>query len=176
MNNSRLGEEIGEVITTQELTENLNWYFLTNAIMNLGNSGSPVFNSEKELIGIASAYGNEDNSAHYIIPPSTGNGVGYIISSDTILIFLLAAKDLGLINEEILYDLFSEDHIEKILNLDSSDDLFKNLEIFTDIDITSDYIQAISYLKDQKTIGGYPDGFFQRRRLSKQSRTIKNTR
>lgn len=42
----------------------------------------------------------------------------------------------------------------------ADDDTMMEEDIFTDVDSTSDYYDALKYLKDNEIIGGYPDGSF----------------
>ncbi len=156
MDDSVLGEEKGDVVDIVNFTDKAIWYFLTSTPVNLGNSGSPVYNSQNDLIGLSSSYGNEDDNRYYLIPPSTNNSVGYVISSDTILFFLISMAEAEMFDMELIEDLFTQEHIEEIQEEDKSIDY----DILTDIDLLSPYAQAISYLKDGDIISGYDDGSF----------------
>lgn len=153
---SIFAESTGKFVMKKFLDQDVNWYFLTDAAMNLGNSGSPVYNEDEALIGLTSAYGNGDDNNYYLIPPSTGNSVSYVISSDAILFFFLAMEDAGIVNMEFIETLFSEDQIAKIKAADEQIDT----SIFEDLDFLSPYYQAVSYLKENDIIGGYLDGTF----------------
>ncbi len=153
---SAFKESTGKVVMSEFIDENINGYFLTDAPMNLGNSGSPVYNKDGDLIGLASAYGNGTDNNYYLIPPSTGNSVSYVISSDSILIFFLSMQNNGFIDMELIETLFSDEEIEKVGNTIGKIDP----AIFNDVDITSSYHQAISYLKKNNIVGGYADQTF----------------
>ncbi|MDA1061091.1 MAG: S-layer homology domain-containing protein [bacterium] len=156
MDDSILERENGQIIATENLSDNTNWYFLTDTPVNLGNSGSPVYDTENNLIGLSSSYGNEDDNMYYLIPPSTGNSVGYVISNDIILFFMLSMTEAKIIDLTLVESLFSTDHIEAI----QAEDANINIQILSDVDLLSTYAQAISYLKDHKIISGYEDGTF----------------
>lgn len=156
MEESPFSEVIGKIVIKKFLDEDVNWYFLTDAAMNLGNSGSPVYSNEGALIGLTSAYGNGDDNNYYLIPPSTKNSVSYVISSDSILFFFLAMEDAEIVDMEFIETLFSEEQIEKIKAADEQIDT----NLFDDLDFLSPYYQAISYLKENDIIGGYMDGTF----------------
>lgn len=156
MEESPFAETIGRTMMKKSLDQNVNWYFLTDAAMNLGNSGSPVYNKEDALIGLTSAYGNGDDNNYYLIPPSTGNSVSYVISSDSILFFFLATEDAGIVDMKFIETFFSQEQIEKIQAADQQIDT----SLFEDLDFLSPYYQAISYLKENDIIGGYLDYTF----------------
>jgi V8-like Glu-specific endopeptidase len=120
------------------------YYYTTDATINPGNSGGPAYNEDEKVIGVASAYSI-----------SSGNSYGYIIANDVILAWFLDLVDEGLLNPDFVDIAFSNDYIEDVENYDEED-----LEIFNDVDYTSDNAVAISYLKENGIVGGYSDGTF----------------
>lgn len=139
----------GVVSAFSMLAEDVIWYFTTDATINPGNSGGPVYNEDERVVGVASAY-----SANEL-----GGSYGYVISNDTILYWFLTLVDSGILNDAFVSEAFSNDYINTI---DETYDVGNNgdVAIFNDVDFSDNNAEAISYLKTNDVIGGYPDGSF----------------
>ncbi len=120
------------------------YYYTTDATINPGNSGGPAYNADEKVVGVASAYS-----------VSSGNSYGYVIANDVILAWFLDLVDEGYLNSDFVSIAFSNDYIEEVASYDDAD-----LEIFKDVDYSSDNALAIYYLKISGIVGGYSDGTF----------------
>lgn len=141
----------GAVSAFSMLVDDLVWYFTTDATLNPGNSGGPVYNADERVVGVASAYSTNE----------LGGSYGYVISSDTILYWFLSLVDDGTLNEAFVSEAFSNDYIDTIdetYQTDGQDG--GDIEIFDDVDFGDNNAEAISYLKTNDVVGGYPDGTF----------------
>lgn len=114
--------------------------YVTDAILNPGNSGGPAYSTEERIVGIVSA-GTVD---------FTGGNYGIIIGGNEILYWFLDLVEQKILNQEFVDQIFSNDSIQN----------FEQTEIFTDVYLTTDNAEAIAYLKNNSIINGYSDGSF----------------
>ncbi len=121
------------------------WAYTTDATINPGNSGGPAYNQDERLVGVVTA----------VTTGGTGGNYGYIISTDLIYLWFQELVDSGALNDTFVAQVFSNDYLQGKEDLN-----YKNSEVFTDVTFSTKNATAIAYLKENKIIGGYPDGSF----------------
>jgi len=134
----------GSVSGFEILFDDLVWKISTDATINPGNSGGPAYNIDEKVIGIVSEVSIDGIGGNY----------GYIISNDTILLWFLDLIEEGILTEEFVSGAFINDFVDSF-NYD-----YDEVEIFTDVDFSTPNADAISFLKSNGIIDGYPDKSF----------------
>lgn len=138
----------GIVSAFTPLYEDIIYSFTTDATINPGNSGGPVFNADEKVVGVAQAISINEIGGTY----------GYVIANETILLWFLSLVEEGLLNEDFVLDIFSNDSVDVIQNYDI--DNFEDVEIFSDVQAGDANSAAILYLKNNGIVNGYPDGSY----------------
>ncbi len=114
--------------------------YVTDAIVNPGNSGGPAYNDEEKIVGIVTA-----GTVGY-----EGGNYGVIIGGNEILFWFLDLVEQKILEKSFVDQIFSNDNIQDL----------KQTEIFADVNLTTNNAAAIAYLKENLIINGYPDGTF----------------
>ncbi len=149
--------------------EGFNGYYVTDATINPGNSGGPVYNEDEKLIGVVSQVSTEGIGGNY----------GYIVAGDMIYLWFWDLVDQGVLNEPFVSATFSNDYADTdtsdidfnevqdsleadldSINFGDNGSDHNSIEIFTDVNTSSDNAAAIDYLKTSGIISGYSDGSF----------------
>ncbi len=136
----------GVISSFELLEEDVIGNYITDAIINPGNSGGPAYNEDEKVIGIVTAVTLEEVGGNY----------GIVISTNKILFWFLDLVDQGILNEEFVSQIFSNDQIEEV----SDGKVSEGKEIFTDVTSLSPNGEAINYLKSRNIVKGYEDGSF----------------
>ena len=128
------------------------WEIETDATINPGNSGGPAYNEDERAIGVVTAVSTEGLGGNY----------GYIINNDLIYFWFWDLVDLGILEEEYVGTLFTNDYAEYEYEEyeDATSEIFSIVSIFHDVNSTHKYYDAVNYLKTNGIITGYEDGYF----------------
>lgn len=122
--------------------ENHNWVIQTDAIVNPGNSGGPAYNDDERILGVVNLISTEGEGGNY----------GYVIDADMILLWFTYLADNGVLNQEFVSEIFSNDQVESAGTAST--------KIFTDVGFTDANAAAINYLKQNNIVSGNPDGSY----------------
>jgi len=133
----------GSISSFVPLYEDINWYYTTDATVNPGNSGGPVFNEEEKVVGIVSA----------VTTKGLGGNYGIIISNDAVALWFLELVETGVLNSEFVSATFDNDYIDAVDNFD-----YDEAKIFNDVSFEHKNAEAIAYLKEKKIFEGYKGG------------------
>lgn len=136
----------GVISSFELLDEDIIGNYITDAIINPGNSGGPAYNEDEKIIGIVTA----------VTLDEVGGNYGIVISTNKIIFWFLDLVEDGILNQEFVDDVFSNDQVDEIIEEKVSD----GVTVFNDVTSTSKNGKAISYLKKKNIIKGYDDGSF----------------
>ena len=139
----------GVISSFELLTEDLIGNYITDAIINPGNSGGPAYNSDEKVIGIVTAVTTEEIGGNY----------GLITSTNKILFWFLELVDQGILNQEFVDEIFTNDQIESVAEEETITTTDSN-QIFNDVNSNSPNAEAIDFLKQYDIVKGYEDGSF----------------
>ncbi|MBD3330624.1 hypothetical protein GF354_03800 [Candidatus Peregrinibacteria bacterium] len=145
----------GRVSGFEKLDEDWIWRIATDATINPGNSGGPAYNYDERVVGVVTEVSTE----------GVGGNYGYIISNDIVYLWFLDLVDQEILNEDFVMDVFSNDYEdysaeEELPDYNQYIEEELPEEIFSDVTSSTKNAAAISYLKDNGIISGYPDGTF----------------
>lgn len=165
----------GKISNFTPYDDEFNMYYATDATINEGNSGGPVYNAEEKLIGIAVA----------ILKSEVGNNYGVIVAGDMIYLWFWDLVDQGILNKTYVEDVFANDYaasdstVSSDINweeLDYKDNINEeptnsntdnentkadnDTNSFKDVFPLTKNSSAIEYLKNNGIINGYQDGTF----------------
>ncbi|MFC1616008.1 S-layer homology domain-containing protein [Patescibacteria group bacterium] len=137
----------GTVSAFTPLFEDIMYSFTTDATINPGNSGGPVYNADEKVVGIAQAVSVNE----------IGGSYGYVITNETILLWFFSLVDEGILFEDFVTTIFSNDYVT---DFQTNDVDYADIEIFSDVNTGDANSVAILYLKNNGIVNGYPDGNF----------------